>query len=257
MSRRLRCKILQLLSFIPDVPMVRLQYKMKTGVSLNLKNPRRFTEKVQYYKLFYRDPVMKQCVDKADVRDYISDQGYRRILVGCLGIYNRPSEIDFSKLPQKFVVKDTLGGGGNSVVLVKNKSELDKPKLMAQLRDEDELVISDDGSTDETMQIINSFNDKRIVILPHEKKPIKFAFDYTTHNFENAIVHSRGDVIFLADQDDVWLPNKYKVMTEALENCDIVISDCKIVDSNLSVIEESKFENIHHLVVSCQVLRVI
>ena len=134
LSRRLRCKILQLLSFVPDVLMVRLQYKIKTGVSLNLKNPRRFTEKLQYYKLFYRDPVMKQCVDKADVRDYISDQGYSRILVRCLGIYNSPQEIVFSKLPQRFVVKDTLGGGGNSVVIVKNKSELDKTRLMAQMQ---------------------------------------------------------------------------------------------------------------------------
>lgn len=41
---------------------------MKTGEVLNLKNPKRFTEKLQFYKLFYRDLVMKQCVDKYDVR---------------------------------------------------------------------------------------------------------------------------------------------------------------------------------------------
>ncbi len=114
--------------------------------------------------------------------------------------------------------------------------------ILSQLKEEDELVISDDGSTDKTINIIDSFHDNRIVVLSHEKKTIKYGFDYTTHNFENAIVHSSGDVIFLADQDDVWLPNKYKKMTEALQNCDIAISDCKIVDSSLSVIEESKFD---------------
>lgn len=134
LSRRIRCEILKFLSFIPDVLMVRLQYKLKTRVSLNLDNPRRFTEKLQFYKLFYRDPVMKQCVDKADVRKYISNQGLSRILVRCLGVYNSPEEIDFSKLPQRFVVKDTLGGGGNSVVIVKDKTRLDIPELMKQMR---------------------------------------------------------------------------------------------------------------------------
>lgn len=134
LSRRIRCKILRFLSFIPDVPMVRLQYKLKTGVSLNLYNPRRFTEKLQLYKLFYRDPVMKQCVDKADARNYVSNQGYGNILVGCLGVYDSPKDIAFSKLPQKFVVKDTLGGGGNSVVIVKDKNKLDIPKLVDQMQ---------------------------------------------------------------------------------------------------------------------------
>lgn len=129
LSRKIRCKVLKFLSFIPDVPMVHLQYKMKTGVTLNLKNPRRFTEKLQFYKLFYRDPVMKQCVDKGDVREYISNQGFSKILVRCFGVYDSPNEIDFLKLPQKFVVKDTLGGGGNSVVIVKDKDELNIQEL--------------------------------------------------------------------------------------------------------------------------------
>lgn len=133
-SRKLRCKILQLLNFIPDKPMVRLQYSMKTGVLLNLNNPTRFTEKLQFYKLFYRDPVMKQCVDKYDVRDYIRKKGYGDTLNECLGIYNSPEEVDFDALPGKFVAKDTLGGGGNAVVLVKDKLNLDIAKLKKQMQ---------------------------------------------------------------------------------------------------------------------------
>lgn len=133
-SRKLRCKILQLLDFVPDELMVRLQYRMKTGNSLNLNKPTRFTEKLQFYKLYYRDPVMKQCVDKYNVREYIQRQGYGDTLNECLGIYNSPEEVDFDALPNKFVAKDTLGGGGNAVVLVKDKSKHDIAKLKKQMK---------------------------------------------------------------------------------------------------------------------------
>ena len=134
LSRSLRCKILYFLSFIPDIQMVKLQYRMKTGEVLNLKNPKRFTEKLQFYKLFYRDLVMKQCVDKYDVREYIERQGLENILNDCFGVFDSPDDIDFSKLPNKFVIKDTLGGGGNSVVIIKDKSKIDMPRLMKQMQ---------------------------------------------------------------------------------------------------------------------------
>ena len=70
-SRTVRVKIMQALSFVPDKWMVSLQYRIKTGHKLNLKDPKRFTEKLQWYKLYYRDPIMKQCVDKYDVREYV------------------------------------------------------------------------------------------------------------------------------------------------------------------------------------------
>ena len=67
--------MLKLLRFVPDKPMVKLQYRIKTGRRLNLKNPQRFTEKLQWYKLYYRNPVMQQCVNKYAVRDYIRQKG--------------------------------------------------------------------------------------------------------------------------------------------------------------------------------------
>lgn len=134
LSRSLRCKILYSLSFIPDVIMVKLQYLIKTKRILRLKNPKRFTEKLQFYKLFYRDPIMKQCVDKYNVREYITKQGCKDILIDCLGVYSSPDDIDFSKLPDKFVIKDTLGGGGNSVIIVKDKSKLDITNILKQMQ---------------------------------------------------------------------------------------------------------------------------
>ena len=65
-SRGLREKILRVLSFVPDKPMIKLQYRIKTGRKLNIKNPTRYTEKLQLYKLYYKDEIMIRCVDKYD-----------------------------------------------------------------------------------------------------------------------------------------------------------------------------------------------
>lgn len=132
-SRKLRIKIMQFLSFIPDELMVKLQYRIKTGRKLNLTNPKRFTEKLQWYKLKYRDPLMAKCVDKYDVREYVESCGLANILVDMYGIYENPLQIDFRKLPDSFVLKDTLGGGGNAVVIVPDKTLLDEKAVRAQM----------------------------------------------------------------------------------------------------------------------------
>ena len=113
------------------------------------------------------------------------------------------------------------------------KEELDS--ILSQLSAEDEIIISDDGSTDETLSIIENVRDIRIKVFKHEKVRAKFRFDYTTHNFENALLHAKGDYIFLADQDDVWLPQKCVIMLKALKKADIAVSNCLVVDANLKV----------------------
>jgi len=133
-SRSLRIKILRALSFIPDKPMLKLQYRIKTGRKLNLKNPQRFSEKLQWYKLYYKDPEMIRCVDKYDVRSYVEEKGLGSILIPCYGVYDTVDEIDWDALPNQFVMKDTLGGGGVSVVIVKNKAEEDLNKLKETAR---------------------------------------------------------------------------------------------------------------------------
>ena len=124
-KRSLRIKLLHLLDFMPDEWMLRLQYRIKTGRKLNLANPQRFTEKLQWYKLYYRDALMAKCVDKLSVRDYVADQGFADILVSLLGAYDNAEDIDWDILPQQFVLKDTLGGGGNSVIICNDKSQAD------------------------------------------------------------------------------------------------------------------------------------
>ena len=97
------------------------------------------------------------------------------------------------------------------------------------------MIVSDDISSDSTLDIVNSFKDDRIKIL----SGIKFASPI--RNFENALKYATGDVIFLSDQDDVWLPNKVRVMISYFSQYDVVVSNCSIVDKNLNVIKGKFF----------------
>ncbi|MGN6214222.1 glycosyltransferase family 2 protein [Parafilimonas sp.] len=104
--------------------------------------------------------------------------------------------------------------------------------IIKQLDEDSEVIISDNGSTDRTIEIINSFNDRRITILHCLQKG-------SVHNFENALNRVSGDIIFLADQDDVWLDNKVQIVKEYLRKYDLIMADSRIVDENLNVLHES------------------
>ena len=105
--------------------------------------------------------------------------------------------------------------------------------ILPQLSAEDELIISDDNSSDATVEIIRSFDDRRIRLLHHQ--PCGVAW-----NFENALKEARGKYVFLADQDDVWLPGKVEAVVQKLEsgNYDLVTTNCSVTDSRLNIMDE-------------------
>jgi glycosyltransferase involved in cell wall biosynthesis len=107
--------------------------------------------------------------------------------------------------------------------------------ILSQINADDELVISDDQSKDQTISIIKSFNDPRIKLYIHESA------GRPTENFQNALYKSTGDIIFLSDQDDVWLKGKYEQMLLKLETHDLVLSDSILVDENLNTLNISFF----------------
>lgn len=119
----------------------------------------------------------------------------------------------------------------NGEKFIKNQLE----SILYQLSNDDEVIISDNCSSDKTVQIIESFKDKRIKLLIFEKKNIAL-------NFENALNNSIGDIIFLADQDDVWLKGKVEVCLQGLETVDLVLTNAVIVDENLKKTNSSFFE---------------
>lgn len=124
-SRAARENILRALAFIPDEAMLRIQYRIKTGRALHLKHPTRFTEKLQWYKLYYRDPDMLRCVDKYEVRAYLRERGFQDLLPRCFGVFDSPDQLPVPQLPDRFVLKDTLGSGGNAVLLCPDKDRAD------------------------------------------------------------------------------------------------------------------------------------
>ncbi|MBR5093673.1 MAG: carbonic anhydrase [Oscillospiraceae bacterium] len=144
-TRKMRAKLLHMLRFVPDRPMIRLQYRIKTGRKLDLEHPQRFTEKLQWYKLYYRDPLMKRCVNKFAVRDYVERKGLGDILVPLYGHWSRPEDIDLDALPERFVLKKQHGGGGHDVIICTDKSKLDKEKLAQQLAIRSETVPAGGG----------------------------------------------------------------------------------------------------------------
>jgi glycosyltransferase involved in cell wall biosynthesis len=115
--------------------------------------------------------------------------------------------------------------------------------ILPQLGENDELVVSDDGSTDNTVKILESFNDKRIKIFNHNRLNIKIPFYlrssltdkfyFIARNFENALKNSNGDYIFLSDQDDIWQPTKVETMIKFLNKDALIISDAWVTNETM------------------------
>ncbi|PCJ97706.1 MAG: alpha-L-Rha alpha-1,3-L-rhamnosyltransferase [Flavobacteriaceae bacterium] len=101
--------------------------------------------------------------------------------------------------------------------------------ILKQLNENDEVIISDDGSTDRTIEILKSFDDPRIKL--HHS-----SFQNVILNFENALQKATGEIIFLSDQDDIWFKNKVVESLKVLEKNDLVFS-------NLSVFSNEVAEN--------------
>ena len=132
-SQKVRFLILKFLSFVPDSIMLKLQYRIKMGFKLNLANPQRFTEKLQWYKIHYRNELMGICVDKYEVRNYVESKGLDNTLNKLYCVCSDPDEIDFAALPDRFVIKTTDGGGGENIFICRDKSSLDVPQLKKTL----------------------------------------------------------------------------------------------------------------------------
>ncbi len=107
--------------------------------------------------------------------------------------------------------------------------------ILIQLSPDDEVIISDDGSTDNTISIVNAINDSRIIVI------INNANHGVVANFNNALSYAKGDYIFLSDQDDIWLEGRVSRTLAFLEDHDLVVSNCSVIDHNKDIIIGSYF----------------
>lgn len=111
---------------------LKILYKLKTGYTLDLDNPVRFTEKIQWIKLYERNTLMTTCSDKFLVRDYVESQGCGELLNELYWEGFNPEDIPFDDLPDTFVIKVTHGSGFN--IICKNKKLLNRKKTIAVLK---------------------------------------------------------------------------------------------------------------------------
>ena len=106
---------------LSDEEFARMYYKDRTGRELNLSNPETYDDKLWFLKLHIRDPLMTKCTDKYLVRDYVTECGLGHILNELYAVYERFDEIDFLKLPERFIMKFNHTSGTNAIY-DKNKS---------------------------------------------------------------------------------------------------------------------------------------
>lgn len=111
---------------------LKVLYRCKTGKKLHLDHPILFNEKLQWLKIHNTDPLYTQLADKYEVRKYVSDRIGDEYLIPLLGVYDSFEEIDFSKLPNQFVLKTTHDSG--SIVICKDKSNFDIEKARKKIR---------------------------------------------------------------------------------------------------------------------------
>lgn len=126
--------LLTRLNFLfPDKLYLKLLYRFKLGRKLDLNNPKRFTEKLQWLKLYDRKPLYTKLVDKAEVKRYIADIIGEEYVIPTLGVWNNPEDIDWDSLPNRFILKTTHGGGGSGVIICNDKSQLNREKVIKTL----------------------------------------------------------------------------------------------------------------------------
>lgn len=109
--------------FLPDKIYLSLLFKAKMGTEIDWNDPKTFNEKLQWLKLFDRNPLYATLADKYKVREYISKKIGEEYLIPLIGVWDKFEDIDFQTLPSQFVLKCTHDSGG--IVICKDKKKLD------------------------------------------------------------------------------------------------------------------------------------
>lgn len=121
-----------LLNWMSDESFLKRKYYYKFGEKLSLDKPITFNEKLQWLKINDRNPAYTMMVDKYRVRNYITEKIGKEYLVPLVGVWDKPEDIDFSLLPQKFVLKCNHNSG-KGICICKDKDKLDIKQVKKEL----------------------------------------------------------------------------------------------------------------------------
>ena len=130
--------LVRIAPIIPDRLYLKWLFRLKMGYKLNLDNPKTFSEKLQWLKLYNRKPEYAKMVDKYEAKKYVAELIGEEYIIPTLGAWDRFDDVDFEELPNQFVLKTTHGGGNTGVVICRDKSNFDieaaKEKLNKSLK---------------------------------------------------------------------------------------------------------------------------
>ena len=126
--------IKRILACLPDKYYLQVLYFYHNKRWINYAKPTTFNEKLQWLKLNDRNPLYSICVDKYRVKEYVSEKIGQKYIIPTIGVWDSVDDINFDELPNQFVLKTTHGGGGNGVVICKDKKSLNIKDLKEKLR---------------------------------------------------------------------------------------------------------------------------
>ena len=120
-----------LAGLVPDKQYIKMIFRGKLGYKLNLKNPQTFNEKLNWFKLYNRQPLYTSLADKYAVKKYVADKIGEQYVVKNLGVWNSFDDIDFDSLPNQFVLKCTHDSSG--ALVCRDKSTFDMKSAKEKL----------------------------------------------------------------------------------------------------------------------------
>lgn len=120
-------------TWLPDKLFLKLKFRLALGYKLDLKNPKTFSEKLQWLKLYDRKPEYTVMVDKVKVKEYVASILGEEYIIPTLGVWDDPDKIDFDALPDRFVLKCNHNSG-LGMYICKDKSKMNIEKVKEELR---------------------------------------------------------------------------------------------------------------------------
>lgn len=194
----------------------KIRYRKHTGKTLSYKEPKDLNEKLFWLTRYWRHPLKTKCADKYLVREYVREQGLEEILIPLIGVYETAEEINWSNLPNSFILKCNHGSGYN--IICTQKSELDEKETKRQLN---EWLNTDYYQWGQELHYKNI--SKRIVceVLINNEAPLEYQF-WCVNGVPESILVCRKNY---NNTYDAW---SYSINGEQLyerkgetENCDI------------------------------------
>jgi len=128
------CKFRNLGLPVPDKLFLGVSYYLSFGSKLNLHSPKSYNEKLQWLKLYDRNPLYHILVDKLKVKEYVKNKIGEEYVIKTLKVWESVDDINLEDLPERFVLKTTNGGGNTGVAICTDKSHFNLEEVKKKLQ---------------------------------------------------------------------------------------------------------------------------